>query len=281
MNPRNRKDDIEMPEADDISRLYSGVHREEPPDALDARILAQARQALEHRPKYREWFGPWQQPIAVAAVLVLSFTLLMLHQSPETTRSVVPEPIFIDEADDAVLQEHIVTESIRDDSAGVHSPERSAGRGAANETEAKARRKMISSPEAASAPVLSDEELPGKELFRQHAPTTTGSATSAPPPEFSGEAAILRETDALSKPELRLESYKQSPAVSDVEEVIVQGARVSLESEPRYRRNPEVWWKRIMKLHKQGKLDEARDEYALLQSRFPDFTPPGGPPEWY
>ena len=56
------------PEHDKLDERYRALGREEPPPALDARILDAARRAAQSRPGRRHWM----LPASIAAVIVLS-----------------------------------------------------------------------------------------------------------------------------------------------------------------------------------------------------------------
>jgi len=72
-----------------LSRLYRESDRIEPPPALDAAILAAAREAVKPAPSRRSWWQAWTLPMGVAATVVLTVTLtLMVQQEQEP---LVPE----------------------------------------------------------------------------------------------------------------------------------------------------------------------------------------------
>lgn len=70
------------PEDEELSRLYRAGAREEPPAELDRRILAAARQqALRgRRPRLRPLSSAWTVPVSLAAVIVLSVSLVLVVQ---------------------------------------------------------------------------------------------------------------------------------------------------------------------------------------------------------
>ncbi len=70
-----------------LSRLYREVSTEGPPPALDAAILAAARQHLaKPKPRERLWWSRWLVPASLMATLVMgvSITLLITQEHPET-----------------------------------------------------------------------------------------------------------------------------------------------------------------------------------------------------
>ena len=65
---------------EELARLYRALAKEEPPEALDATILAASRRAVVRPSLARRWAGP----VSVAAVLVLAIgvTLEMRDEAP-------------------------------------------------------------------------------------------------------------------------------------------------------------------------------------------------------
>ncbi len=87
MNPEDRDEEMlrEFLEGDSpLSRLYRRDAREQPSAQLDAAILAEARRSLA--PKSRVAHGPfarhWVVPTSLAAVLVLSVSIVLLMPDP-------------------------------------------------------------------------------------------------------------------------------------------------------------------------------------------------------
>ncbi len=77
----------------DLAERYAELGREEPPPQVDARILAEARAAAKI---HRAEFGPrggWLKPVALAATVLLSFSLVMnvVIESPTRFEQVVTE----------------------------------------------------------------------------------------------------------------------------------------------------------------------------------------------
>jgi hypothetical protein len=85
----------------EFSALYRGAQRDEPPSRLDEAIRAAARRAVGARPRpARAPFSRrWGFPVAVAAVLVLSVTLVILvreeapHELAELRQAQPPRPL--------------------------------------------------------------------------------------------------------------------------------------------------------------------------------------------
>ncbi|NIR28593.1 MAG: hypothetical protein GWN84_04580 [Gammaproteobacteria bacterium] len=67
---------------DELSRVYREGAREEPPAELDGRILAAARREAgrTRRPRLRRLSSAWTVPVSLAAVIVLSVSLVLVVQ---------------------------------------------------------------------------------------------------------------------------------------------------------------------------------------------------------
>lgn len=70
--------DKDMPGSDWLSRVYQSGSRAEPPSHLDESILAAARKSVT--PKKKNHYSPfgWGAPVSLAAVIVLSVTVVLL-----------------------------------------------------------------------------------------------------------------------------------------------------------------------------------------------------------
>ena len=83
-----------LPGEAEMQRLYRDSARELPPPALDARILAAARRAVETPSAYRRFAKRWTVPLSVAAVVMLTVgvVLRLTHEGAleETTTLSAP-----------------------------------------------------------------------------------------------------------------------------------------------------------------------------------------------
>lgn len=79
---------------DKLARRYRELAREEPPAALDARILAAARSGSDPKSKARGPAARWMGPVSIAAVLVLGIgvSLRMQLETPGIETSIPSSP---------------------------------------------------------------------------------------------------------------------------------------------------------------------------------------------
>ena len=81
-----------------LARVYGAAPRDEPPAHLDAAILAAARRDVGARPRPLAALRTWRVPVSIAAVVVLSVSLVTLVREEggdelyQTTRPQVPRP---------------------------------------------------------------------------------------------------------------------------------------------------------------------------------------------
>lgn len=69
---------------EELSRLYRETPAAEPPQSLDAAILAAARRAVQAAPRRRPGWRAWAVPMSVAATVLVTATLtLMVQQEQE------------------------------------------------------------------------------------------------------------------------------------------------------------------------------------------------------
>lgn len=94
--PDNRDDEEllrEYLEGDSqLSRLYRRHADELPDPGLDARIRARARDALSRKAARSPFAGHWVVPVSLAAVVVLSVSVVLLLPHPGSPPTIAPEP---------------------------------------------------------------------------------------------------------------------------------------------------------------------------------------------
>src|SRR5688572_32854692 len=82
-----------------LARVYGAAPRDEPPAHLDAAILAAARREVGARPRPLAALRTWRVPVSIAAVVVLSVSLVTLvreeggHELYRAGQPDVPRPV--------------------------------------------------------------------------------------------------------------------------------------------------------------------------------------------
>lgn len=220
--PRNG-DSVDSPFDKGVARAYRDAAREAPPQELDAAILAAARREVQARPRALDegGFPPggvrdvppprrrWHVPLAVAAVLVLSVSIVTLHrEEPQLSRPAVPrsEPPAAPELRDTprAAPEHPRSQ------APARKPSPEAAREAMRIPEPSPRAEIEERRNAASETAASKAEEADREaqpLFRGQAAEAPqraggGAAPAAPaaaladePPEEWGERIMALRRD--------------------------------------------------------------------------------------
>jgi len=273
-----------------IDAAYRATPREEPPRALDERILAAAHRAVDARPGPvgRSFSQRWRVPVAVAATVVLSATVtLMVYESEKTPP--IPERLspgkvredqvapsvpaargVLDKASGArearppeVLEERRVAPE-----TGVARPSAPANQDALRQAPAQEPSRMQSNeskiapapfpaeparpatPPAASAPRAKDDEAPVAK--KRESP----GASPAPAVEAERASSMTRERALADRPIGRTE---RDAAVGAAQPVL---------------QSPEEWIAEIRRLKKAGQANDANRLLAEFRDRFPEYPLP-------
>jgi len=274
-----------------IDAAYRSTARDEPPGALDERILAAAHRAVEARPVPvgRSFAQRWRVPVAVAATVVLSATVtLMIYESEKTPpmpERLSPGKVREDQVapampasrgdldkgsgarkakPPALLEERRVAPE-----TGASRPSAPADRDALRQVPAQESSRMQSSeskmapapfpaeparpatPPAASAPRAKENEAPVAK--KREAP---GAALSTPAAEAERASSMTRERTLADRPTGRTE---RDAGVGAAQSVL---------------QSPEDWIAEIRRLKQAGKADEANRLLVQFRERFPDYPLP-------
>jgi len=257
---RNHKDS-------ELSHIYKEGGWPEPSRQIDAAILAAAR--AQH-----SFLRRWSPPLALAATIVLSFTLL-LRMSEE-------------KPDDALYSLPI--------------PDRQP---AAEESKPAIAPEPAPAPKPALVPLLAPSAKSAAPLRPASAPRPAAAPPSAPAPATAASAfALKKETPEAARAD-RLEREPQpdqspralesvpprelpqevrpesAPAARRLPEPaasisgnVRSGATANLIT-PSLTRSPQTWIEEIRRLKTQGKTEEAERELAEFKKRNPDYELPG------
>ncbi len=257
-----------------LSRLYREVSREQPPPALDQRIRDAARQAKPVRSRSRLPFSPfsgdWMLPAALAAVVVVSVSLVLLTKEASTEFDRLPTGVPPQTAKDEQAAEPAATartEELR-----------------AKATTGVRRQAPARGPAAGSLESQSREPQP----YAAPAPVRTMPALAAPVPQATGatpQANVTRRglaADALEKKaRLRERAAPMSigtaaskslseAAGEEAQGDAVQPAAPAAEPESPVL-SPEAWLARIAGLRRIGRTAEADAELARFREHYPDY----------
>lgn len=212
-----------------LARVYGAAPRDEPPAHLDAAILAAARREVGARPRPLAALRAWRVPLSLAAVVVLSVSLVTLmreeggdelYQSarPDIPRSAPPAAPAPQPSEDAARAAPREMPP-----AGQRAPRADAPAGRPPETQDRARLEVLrrsqemdssrapepaprpepkpfqGAPESRAVERPASPPPPMDDMARAPAATAQRGpepALSAPPPEAPGTAAEMRRPPA-------------------------------------------------------------------------------------
>lgn len=230
----------------------------EPPAELDRIVLRQAREAIEAERPQRVYRGPgWGAPLALAATLLLAFTIILQvgmpkkAPVPEVTVQTVAQRLDNPAAAPAPATPPRVTPMAEMPNANSLAEPMAAKREVASPAPQERGAVMADTSLAASAPALVSQE----EADRY-----------APAPPLGPSAARTRTTDATAQSGVVVED-KMTGSRSLVTNVQpppteAQRAVAKASSTPEWRRDSKTWLAEIERLRATGKSAEADAEMA-------------------
>jgi hypothetical protein len=261
--------DQDSPELErQVARAYRELPREEPPEALDAAIRAEARRSAATRPA--PLVSPtgrrgWHYPFAAAAVLVLAVAVTwhVEREQPDMVATAPPASVAPVPAEPAPAQKAPEAKTPQRERVApkVQGPERAGERAQPRAdaspqfvpdpatTQAQEAKREQVQPERPAPPapmsVPAPAERPAVEQQKQRA--ASGAA--------SDSVGASRDAAELSKRQMRSEAENRVGAAAVVEP-------------------PERWLERIAQLRREGKHEEADKALAEFRKRYPDFRIP-------
>lgn len=273
-----------------IERLYREAARNEPPARLDAAILAAARRELGAGPRpLVSKLRRWHVPISIAAVVVVSVSLVVLVREEQGERiDEVPVPAAAMPAEQRAappappIPPEVAKETMQRQLAVTPSPRRESrnDREAAAKSELAADSRPEPGPPAIAgagavatpagkplpqpflaAPSPTDEE---RAVRSEAEVATAGRTAGAPSAPGEPQAARLRADARGAAP---LAGAAETKAVEQDRPPVWQG----LEREP-----PEKWLARIKEMKVQGRGADAQELLSEFKRRFPDYPLPPG-----
>jgi hypothetical protein len=267
---------------EDLARAYRKASREQPPAALDARILAAARAAA--RPAVAAtptfWTSGWRIPLALAATVLLSFTVTLLVHEAEQHSLALPD----------------------DSGGGARQLPRSAGDQAESKTRTVAPVPAVpplppprspgprrTEPAAAAAepraqpgagPAAGGASAPEAGTTAQAFtpdPAAAGNVSreqkamraAAAAPAGEGTRPALTKDQEAGRDNVRAESAAPAPRAAPA-----AAAQVRADTAERALRSPEQWLADVRRLRQEGKLAEAGDSLAEFRKRYPQYSLP-------
>jgi hypothetical protein len=235
-----------LPESDEqLSALYQQGAKEQPPEWLDQRILNQANThiatgatELADQPQPSRW-KRWQWPVATAALVVLSSSLVMdLHRQQKLEVELMPfqaEPYQSDSVQsDSVQSEPIQVESIQTDSIQTESIQTDPSQAVPAQEMMRSEQAMpMRKKEKASGSFTQDElkeALPSS--INQPAMTGESVASPAAAPTLQRVAPKVLETQAIegqgmdvqgmSSPAMELDAIEAETSGADFAEPMME-----------------------------------------------------------
>jgi hypothetical protein len=260
-----------------LERLYREAAAEAPPAHLDAAILAAARREVAARPRgLSRTLRRWHVPVSIAAVVVVSATLVILVREEEGVE------VRKAQAPDVAMRR---IERAAAPPAGQTPAElQSRGvRAVAPEPEIQRRQESRDDRRTALAAgkvELEDRARPGSPPL-----ATPGSGAVATPPEAARERAAPALADAVppgrtaSAPTEPLTSRSEADGPQAKMRAGVLAAKVSVEDRPPVWRGlekepPDKWLARIEELRKEGREADVEEMLSEFKRRFPGHPVP-------
>ncbi|HXJ10505.1 MAG TPA: hypothetical protein VNH12_13450 [Burkholderiales bacterium] len=241
----------DMEEDKDVSRRYRELGREEPPPALDARLRAEARSALETRaaplvaPTGRR---RWYFPVAAAAVIVLAVAVTTQVEREQPSEPVAATQEGKKEAAPEAKQKIEEAKPLRQAPKVEESPaKRAEPRPFAQQPKDQVAASPPAAGERGSGAERSRDEFSRNNRDRQERPAAAPPAPAAPAETRSAEARSKMRADTASG--------------------AVAGAAVTFQT-------PEAWLAHIQALRQAGSDDEADRQLDAFRKRYPDYKIP-------
>ena len=266
---------------DELSRIYRDAEGPRPPQRVDDNILAASQRVAgaRRRPAGFGFARRWGTPVALAATVLVTFTLaLMVFERESGLDAMAPEARRTDRP-----AKVLPAEPRRTDQPGTPSP-------------------AVLRPIAPAPPISQALQRDPVEQGRGESTVSRGGLGTGQPafvPEVPRASVVFRKReeakpalaapvpDARSAPELRQHARPmQAPAAapaagalsesgatfqrSGVTAAIANPLAVSEAKE----RTPEKWLEDIRKLRTEGKATEVERELAEFRKRYPDYILP-------
>ncbi len=247
----------------ELADRYTKLGHEDPPAELDAHILAEARYAAKI---HRQQFGPrggWLKPVALAATVLLSFSLVM--------NIVLERPVHF---------EQVITESTEADSR----PDAQLAAGKAELSEQQQPRSDLSTvtitesrDRAVKEITVTARQLPARKLsaegYVEDRASSSPVRSAVHSAALKGALSIVAEYVAGHAPADALENQALSKA-ENIRPALPSSATAGQNkvsgNEQKIYDDPEPWLRDIERLNASGSIDEAAALLDKFLSRYPD-----------
>jgi hypothetical protein len=268
-----------------LDRLYREGGSEGPPAHLDAAILAAAHREVGARPRARPGaLRRWQVPLSIAAVVVLSVSLVTLVQEEGGEQLMQPSPPPVapsvpgsqrapTQAEQPGARSTPPATPRQSEPVAKVSPSGPADTGSLSR-EAASDAGPAASQQGLGAAIRSDDESRSQpQPFRDAPETRERRATAPPAPPAEDAAAVERQAaPAVAPPAAkpladrsRAAQARKESATGETRPVVWQG----YENEP-----PQKWLDRIAELRRTGRASDAEAMLAEFRRRFPAHPVP-------
>jgi hypothetical protein len=280
-----------------LDRLYREGGGEMPPARLDAAILAAAHREVGARPRPQSSpLRHWSVPVSIAALVVLSVSLVTLVQEEGDNRlteipPVTPPPALEPKA--SPLAPAAMAEAGREDRSEPRRSERLAAPAASTlaplmpqpQAGAPALPNLLAKPAPAPSARARDEatvDMRGMAAespysLESRRPVTQGAQAPASPVTAKEAPAAMAGRVMSSAPPAPAQPAAQpvpKAAVSDQGRSMEAGGSAVLQRPPIWsdleRQPPEKWLERIEELRRASRTAELNDLLAEFRKRFPD-----------
>jgi resuscitation-promoting factor RpfA len=292
------------PRDPDIDAAYRVTPRDDPPRALDERILAAAHRAVAARPASigRSFAQRWRVPVALAATVVLSATVTLMVYESDRAPPVLEELRSDKTRSNETQSDKTNPEKARVDrgaSAGAparSSPEQESGARESKPLELRESGR-IESQSQPRAPVDEDLRRQAQEPKSERALSNEAKGAAAPfaaePPRPAAAPPAPAESRAPIAPRAKdaeqpLAKKRAAPSAPQPEGSLGTLRERALADRPVDRaerdsgtgvadsalRTPEDWVAEIRRVKQAGRNDEANRLLTELRVRFPDYVLP-------
>jgi hypothetical protein len=238
-----------------LTAHYRAAASEQPSAALDSAVLAAAHRAVGARPQPAGVISRWRLPLASAALIVLSASLVLtIYREPST--EIAPAVI-------AHSAPSIAAKEIDKD----------------NFAERQARSGPVATGGDATATVASSKAIAASPFPA----AAEQAANNSPPPPAVSVANGKVELDARAAAGVVAPAPLAPSRLADTssdERTARAKSTVSSLAQPATELLPEPWLEQIQALRRQGQIDRAKARFAEFRKRYPDYSLPPALQDW-